>query len=197
MGATYTHYSAATAAVTDQFVTSTNMVRGTYGAPANSGAMPGAGARHVTLGHADDQGTDNPLGTVAIVGTDLGGQVITETLTPVANTTVATTKWFKTVTAVTGGNTWVTNGNADHVVVGCGAEVIAVQGNGRLVSVVVNTTAAGTITLFDAKDTIGILKVSIGEGIYPFGVDFVGWLGVALGAASDVTVIHSDQGSTA
>lgn len=80
--------------------------------------------------------------------------------------------------------------------VGCGAAVIAVQGLGRLIAVCVNTTAAGAITLSDAKGTIAVLKSNIAEGIYNIPVDFVGNLGVALAAASDITVVHSDQRGT-
>ena len=44
MGYGRTNFSAATAAVANRFITATTMKRGTYGAPANSGAMPTAGA---------------------------------------------------------------------------------------------------------------------------------------------------------
>jgi hypothetical protein len=193
MGATYTHFSAATAAVADRFITVTAMKRGTYGAVANSGTMPSAGGRHVTITLTRNGGVDNPLGTVTITGTDLRGDVLTEVMTPLDNTVATSTGIFQTVTAVTGGNTWVTADAADDIKVGCAAEAFVVAGLGRLVAVVVSTTAAGAITLTDAKGTIGILKASIAEGIYPFGVDFVGWLGVTVAAASDVTVVHSDQ----
>lgn len=193
MGSTYTHFSAATAAVADRFITATTMKRGTYGAVANGGLMPTAGARHVTITLTRNDAVDSPLGTITIVGTDLRGAALTEVMTPLDNTIATSTGWFKTVTSVTGGNTWVAAGGADGIVVGCGASVIAVEGLGRLIAVVVNTTAAGTITLSDARGTIAVLKSNIAEGIYPFGLDFVGNLGVALGAASDITIIHSDQ----
>lgn len=187
---TRTHLAAATAAVANRFVTSTTMKVGAY-TVANSGAMPTAGARHVTVA-ATASGTADTMGTVVVVGTDLAGEVLTETIVPVAGNTVAGTAWFASVTSVTGAG-WVIdvgNGN-DTIVVGCGAECIAVEGAGTLHAVAVNTTAAGTITLSDSAGTIGIIKSNVAEGTIYYDCDFAGYLQVALGAASDVTVIHT------
>jgi hypothetical protein len=194
MGSTYTHFAAATAAVADQFITVTDMKRGTYGAVANGGLMPSAGARHVTITLTRVDAVDSPLGTVTIVGTDLRGDVITEVMTPLDNTVATSVAWFKTVTSVTGGQTWVTAGGADQIQVGCGAAVIAVAGLGKLIAVAINTTAAGAITLSDARGTIAVIPSNVTVGTYyRYDLDFVGDLGVALAAASDITVIHSDQ----
>ena len=194
MGSTYTHFAAATAAVPNRFITATTMKRGTYGAVANTGTMPTAGARHVTITLTRNDAVDSPLGTITIVGTDLRGAALTEVMTPLDNTIATSVGWFRTVMSVTGGNSWVTAGGADGIVVGCGAEVIAVEGLGKLIGLQVNTTAAGAITLSDARGTIAVIPSNVAVGTYyRYDLDFVGNLGVALAAGSDITVIHSDQ----
>lgn len=192
MGNTYTHLAAATAAVTDRFVTSVDMKVGAY-TLANAGAMPTAGARHVTVIRTAVDTADTG-GTIVVVGKNLSGETITETLTVGAHgATVAGTKWFASIASVTGAG-WVIDaaeGSKDTIVVGCGAEQILVEGGGHLEAVVVNTTAAGAITVADSRGTIAILKASIAEGIYELDVDFAGYLSVSLAAASDVTVLHT------
>ena len=192
-----THLTTANAAVADRFITVTAMKRGTYGAPANAGAMPDSGARHVTIGLTRNDAVDAPLGTVTITGTDLAGNVISEVITPLDNTTATGALWFKTVTAVVGGNTWITAGAADSIVVGCTAARILVQGSGVLHAVVVNTAAAGAITLADAGGTIAVLKSGIAEGFYgPFDVNFSGYLSVLMAANTDITVLHTGSKPT-
>ena len=65
------------------------------------------------------------------------------------------------------------------------------SGNGTLQRVIVNTTAAGTITLADDAGTIGVLKSNVAEGFYTYEVEYSGYLKVALAAGSDVTIVHS------
>ena len=187
----HTNFAAITAAVADRFITATIMKRGTYGAPANSGTMPTAGARHVTITLTRNGAVDNPLGTITIVGTDVAGNVISEVMTPLDNTIATSALWFKTVTAVTGGQTWITADAEDGIVVGCAAASIVAQGSGVLHGVAVNTTANGTITIADAGGTIAVLKASIAEGLYLFDVNWSGYLSITAAAASDITVIHS------
>jgi hypothetical protein len=188
---TWTNFSAAQAAVADRFVTVTDMKRGTYGAPANAGAMPSSGARHVTITLTRNGAVDNPLGTVTITGTNLSGAVITEVITPLDNATATGTKWFKTVTSVIAGATWVTADAADSITVGCGAACIVAEGSGELTAIVVNTTAAGTITVSDANGTIAVLPANVAVGNYQYNVTYSNYLSVILAAASNVTVIHS------
>lgn len=67
------------------------------------------------------------------------------------------------------------------------------SGRGTLAGIVVNTTAAGTITIYDntaASGTkIGTLKASVGEGTYTYNCRFGTGLTIVTAAASDITVI--------
>lgn len=182
------HLAAATTAVTNQFVTSTNMKVGAY-TLANAGAMPTEGARHVTVTHTTVTGADT-LGTITVVGTDLAGATITETLTPTAGGTTTGTLWFRTVTSVTGAG-WAINTGNDTVVVGCAAGVIAYEGDCTLRSVVVNTAAAGAVTISDQTGTIAVLKSSVAEGDFAYNLACVGYLAISAAAATDLTVTYT------
>jgi len=62
---------------------------------------------------------------------------------------------------------------------------------GTLHSIVVNTAAAGTITVSDANGTIALLKASVTEGTYLYDVNFNGYLSIVTGHAdSDVTATY-------
>lgn len=186
---THTHFSGgATAAVANQVVTTTNMKVGAY-TVANAGAMPTAGARHVTVTHTTVVTTDT-LGTIVVVGTNMAGQTITETITPVADSLASGLLWFNTVTSVTGAG-WVIAGSNDTLVVGCSATPVVIDSAGVLYAIVVNTTAAGAITVADAGGTIAVLKSNIVENTYYYECVVAGYLSIALAAASDVTVISS------
>ena len=67
------------------------------------------------------------------------------------------------------------------------------SGRGVLARIVVGTTAAGAITIYDntaASGTIiGKLKSSIVEGTYHYGVKFGTGLTIVTAAASDITVV--------
>lgn len=179
------HLAAATGAVANQFVTSTNMKVGAY-TLANSGAMPTEGARKITVTHTAVTGNDT-LGTIEVAGYDLAGQAITETITPAAGTVATGTKWFRSVTSVTGAG-WVINSGNDTITVGCAAGVIVAEGDCVLHSVVVNTAAAGAVTISDVNGTIAVLKSSIVEGDYPYDVRCSGYLAVSAAAATDLTI---------
>jgi hypothetical protein len=68
-------------------------------------------------------------------------------------------------------------------------------GAGTLHSIVVNTTGAGSVTVYDntaASGTkIATLKASIVEGTYLFDVAFATGLTIVTAAASDVTVTYA------
>jgi hypothetical protein len=193
MGYQHSHIAAVPVADVDRFVVSTHMVVGTYGAPANA-TMPTVGARHVTIKRTFD-GAADVAGTITVTGTDMTGQVISEILTPSAvdATLVTGTKWFVTVTAVSGTGTpgWsIAEGN-DTIEVGCDASHVVAVGAGHLESIIVNATAAGAVTVADASGTIAVLKASIAEGVYPFRCNWSGYLSVLPADASDLTIVHS------
>lgn len=183
------HLAAATSAVANQFVTSTNMKVGAY-TVANSGAMPTEGARKVTVTHTQVGGVTDTLGTVTVTGTNLAGAVISEAITPLSGTVATGTLWFATVTSVVGAG-WVIDTGNDTLTVGCAAGVIAAEGTCSLHSVVVNTAAAGAVTLSDSAGTIAILKASVVEATYTYDAACAGYLGVAAAAATDITVLFS------
>jgi hypothetical protein len=180
--------SAANPAVANRFVTTTNMIVGAY-TVANATMPTTPGARRITVTHTTVVTTDT-LGTIAVTGTDLRGNVITDTITPLADAVATGTKWFVTVTDVVGAG-WVIAGTNDTLVVGAAAGGGILDSQGQLHAIVINTTAAGTVTLTDAAGTFATLKSSIAEGTYYYDVDVGGFLSVTLAAASDVTVIYS------
>jgi len=191
VSASRTNIAAAPTADDDGYVVSVNMKVGAYTLAASS---PPAGARKVTLKRTAVGTADTP-GTVALVGRDLSGQTITETLIPGATgVTVTSTKFFAAITSITGAG-WVIDGveaTEDTIIVGWGAQMAIATGSGTLHGVMVNTTAAGAVVIADASGTIATLKASIAEGYYgPYDVSWSGFLSVTPAAASDVTVIHS------
>jgi hypothetical protein len=192
----WTNFAAAQAAVTNRFVTSVNMKATPAYTLANAGAMPSAGARHVTCTRTVVGDIDTPGGTtITVTGKNLSGQTITEVLTVGGHTVLVTgTKWFASVTAVTPvGGGWVVDVGTttpDTIVVGCGAACIVAEGSGVLEGITVNTSAAGTIVISDVNGTIATLPANQTVGNYEYDVTYSGYLSVILGAASDVTVIH-------
>jgi hypothetical protein len=184
----YTNTAATTAAVANRFVASANMKVGAYTVANASPAW--SGGCLVTVTHAQVGGVTDTLGTIVVVGTDLNGQAITETITPLDGTIATGTKIFRTVTSVTGVG-WVIDTGNDTLTVGCAAGNYATSSGGFLEAVVVNTTAAAAITISDKRGTIATLKASIAEGNYPFRVNYSGFLKVATTSTNDVTVIHS------
>lgn len=100
----------------DRIVTSVDMKVGAY----TIAAQPDV-PRNITVTQTAGA-TEDTNGTIVIVGTDINGTAITETLTPNAGATVAGAKAFKTVTSVTGVG-WVVDGvegTKDTVTVGVG-----------------------------------------------------------------------------
>jgi len=69
------------------------------------------------------------------------------------------------------------------------------SGAGILGKIVVNATAAGSITVYDSLTASGTkiatMKASIGEGSYSFDAAFATGLTVVTAAASDITVCYN------
>jgi hypothetical protein len=68
-------------------------------------------------------------------------------------------------------------------------------GGCRLIRIVVNTTAAGTINIIDgtagSTTNVGLLKASVAEGTYYYGIKLTTGLRVITGGASDITVVYT------
>ncbi len=103
----------------------------------------------------------------------------------ITHTTVAGADTLGTITI------WVAVSTADTIVIGCAAGAILASTGGVLGSVIVNTTAAGTVILADKRGTIATLKTSIAEGVYPFNINFAGFLKVTTSTTNDVTITHT------
>ena len=103
----------------DWFVASVDMKVGAY---TLAHTAPDVGARNVTVTQTAT-GTEDTNGTIVVVGKDLAGNEITETLTPNAGATVAGAKAFASITSITGVG-WVIDGSEgteDKITVGFGA----------------------------------------------------------------------------
>lgn len=110
----------------DKIVVSTNMIVGAY----VIAAQPIAPCLLSVLATAN--GTADTMGTIAFVGTDITGAVISETVIPIAGTTVCTTKEFNSVTSVTGAG-WVIAVGNDTIKIGVAS---AVAGDGYYFSAI-------------------------------------------------------------
>lgn len=134
----------------DRIVTSANMKVGAY----TVAAQPDVPRNITVTVTAGD--TADTMGTVVVVGTNYFNEAITETITPVAGSTVAGTKAFKTIVSVTGTG-WVIDGSEgtnDTITVGVGAVLglpieIAAAANCRLgvvgTALVTPTTTGGDV----------------------------------------------------
>ena len=186
----FTNIAATTAAVTNRFVTSTNMKVGAY-TLANTTPVWQGGCL-VTLTHTTVATGTDTLGTVTIVGVGPAGQTITEIITPVADSTVTTTNIFRTLTSVTGAG-WVIAGGNDTIVVGCAAGSYPIAGPGRLQSLVINTAAAATIVISDARGTMQTIPASQAAGTqYIYNTDVTN-LKVSTTSTNDITLFHSES----
>lgn len=187
---TYTNLSAANAADDDFFLESVDMADGEYTLDNNTPSTPGGRKVTVTVTAAEDPDT---MGTVTIVGTDLAGQTVTEVITPEAGSTISSSRIFTSVASATQAG-WVINEgtpDADAIKIGYAETIYLVEGSGYLEALVINTTAAATIVLSDARGTIATLPSNAVVGTYTYRLGFVGFLAIDLNGASNVTAIHS------
>jgi len=100
---------------TDAIVESASMKVGTYTIAAQPGWPARISVTHTTNGSADT------LGTITITGTVAGTAGTTESITPVADSTVYGSSYFTAITDVTGAS-WVTDGTDDSITVGVSPE---------------------------------------------------------------------------
>lgn len=69
-------------------------------------------------------------------------------------------------------------------------------GQGQLIRIVLTETAAGAITIYDEEsggttNIIGIMKASVVEGTYEFGVMYSQGIQIVTAGASKLTVVYS------
>jgi hypothetical protein len=192
MGYTFTNTAATTAAVTNRYVTSTNMKVGAYTLANTTPVWAGAGL--VTVTHTEVGGGVDTLGTIAIVGVDLAGQVRSESIVPVNGTTATGLIPFRTITSVTGVG-WVIGTGNDTIVVGVAAGNIACGTSGQLAGVLVNNAVATLVTIKDGTKTIMVIPASQAAGTYysfgVMGVDVGTNLTVLTTNTNDITVFHT------
>jgi hypothetical protein len=98
----------------DKVVTTANMKNGAYTIAAQPAAPCRITATVTAAGAADT------MGNLLIVGTDRDGNALSETIIPVAGSTVSTVNVFKTVTSATGAGWTIGEGN-DTITIGIGA----------------------------------------------------------------------------
>jgi hypothetical protein len=186
-----TNIAATTAAVTNRLVTTVDMKVGTYTLANASAVWQGGFLVTATVTAVD---TADTMGTLAVVGKDLHGNALSETLTPVAGETVTGTSVFKSITSITGAG-WIIDaveGNEDTIVIGVAAGSYMAVGAGLLHSVVVNNTVAAAIVLSDKAGTLFTIPASQAAGTeYLYDVPWVGWLKMATTSTNDVTAIHT------
>ena len=187
----YTHLTAAPSAVADRFVASADMKVGAYILDATA---PTFGARHVTCTRTVAGNADTP-GTLVLVGKDLSGNTITETLTVGAHTVLVTgTKFFASLTSATGAGWVVDVGTTtkDTLEIGWDAINAVAVGGGVLHSLTINTAAAGAIVIADSRGTIATIPSNQAAGShFVWDVAWSGYLRVEPAAASNITICHS------
>lgn len=146
--------------VNNKIVTSTNMKNGTY----TIAAQPVVPALLSVLATAVT-GADT-MGTITFVGTDACDAVITEEVTPIAGTTVYTTKEFKTVTSATGAG-WVINTGNDTIIIGT-AGIVAPTGYYFSSLIVVAAAVVASQTCVSGAIVAPLSSfTSIPAGVYP------------------------------
>jgi len=144
--------------------TSTNMIVGAYTIAHASAA--GGVALNVTITVAVDTGADT-MGTVLITGTDIDDQVLTETITPVGDSTVQGTRAFKTVVSAVGAG-WIIAGGNDTIEIGFG-ELIGIPDymvHDRVLFASFNNVREGTHPTVTSSTTVLALNtVDLNSGL--------------------------------
>lgn len=155
----------------NRFVTSTNMINGSY-TVANATHSDGL-PRNVTVTATAVTGSDTP-GTITVAGTNAAGSAITEIIVPAQGSTVAGVKAFATVTGVTGAG-WTINTGNDTITVGSGnliglpASTIAgsnpIDGSGDIIATLLGGVGVAPVVGFNASN-IENCTVDASSGTY-------------------------------
>jgi len=146
----------------DRVTTTVDMKVGTY----TIAAQPDV-TRNITV-TVTAVDTADTMGTITVIGTNYDGVTISEVITPVADSTVAGAKAFKTVVSVTGAG-WVIDaveGNEDTITIGVGTVLglpFKIASTGEVLLGVLGTA------IIDPTVTAGTLEnstVDISNGTY-------------------------------
>lgn len=157
------------------FLPVTNMANGAYTLVATD---PGDGLAHpITITHAIVAVGTDTLGSVALVGTDINGLPISESLVPLAGTVATSVKRYKTLISATQAG-WVIAGGNDTIKIGFTAafedsQPIDIEG---AASILVVTPSTWVTT--DLKAQVSADGVTYGALVDAAGADVV----VATGA---------------
>jgi hypothetical protein len=134
----------------DLIVTSANMKVGAY----TVAAQPDV-PRNITVTQTAVDAEDTN-GTIVVVGTDIAGNAISETITPNSGVTVAGAKAFKTVTSVTGAG-WEIGGGNDTVTVGVGSLIglpLALTADALVFAGTLNGTREATLPVITKSTSV-------------------------------------------
>ena len=156
-----------TPVVANKLVTSTAMKLGTYTIAAQPIAPSILSVGNTVVATADT------MGTIDFVGTDITGATISESVVPVANSTVLTTKEFASVTSITGTG-WVIGGaTADNIVVGTAGQTAGTGSYFCDVQITSATVVASQTNKTGAITANLALITSIPVGVYPTKVTYI------------------------
>lgn len=149
----------------DLIVTTTNMKIGEYTIAAQP-EVPRNITVTVTAGDTADT-----MGTITITGTNYNDEAITEEITPVAGSTVAGTKAFKTVSTVVGAG-WVIDGSEgtnDTIIVGTGNELglpLLLDSATEIIMGVLGTTITATNPTVATPASLEGTTIDMSSGTY-------------------------------
>jgi hypothetical protein len=154
----------------DAIVVTANMKVGTYTLTSDPAAYTPDVPRNVSVTHTSNDATDT-LGTITFVGTNIDDEVISEVITPSADTVVYGVKAFKTITSVTGAD-WVIDGTgavADSVICGIGEEIglpVSLDSASNVMLGILGTTITATNATVGTPATVEETTVDMSAGTY-------------------------------
>ncbi len=110
--------------------------------------------RNVIVTHTAVDAADT-LGTIVVVGTDINGDAITDTITPLSGTVANGVKAFKTITSITGAG-WVIGGGNDTIKIGCGTRIGLLDklANNTVLAAILNAVREATAPTVTFSSTI-------------------------------------------
>jgi hypothetical protein len=160
----------------DRYITAVDMKVGAYSL-ANTTTGDDL-ARNLIVTHSTQGGTTDTLGTLTIVGLDADGGAQSESIIPSADTTVLSTKYYSSITSITGVAWAIDAGGtpaADHIKVGFSTKI--------MVSVV---QCKGSFLRISEANTVLLPAIAVG---YSLIVDSIGANAVIVDPNDDDRII--------